>query len=394
MEDQNLRFLQDAFLNTHKMCSWTLTVDGQLVYFNSLDQELFFNLFMLGDCSSVIRKHFTQSDIPIIVADQIGFVWVAVYQKSVDDQQDPLVHVLGPIIVSEVTEKQRRQRIQELGFTPDFEERLLSLVREVPTVLENVTISCTRMLHYCTNDEVIESDAIVLWNESAVREEDIVWGDARWHGTWLGEQRFFKSVVEGSYDGLRELAVGHVGGIGGGDPLRQAKNEVIILSVFCSRGAIMGGVSSEGALNLSDNFIQNIEAAETVAEVRQIGGAMHRAFIDRVRLAKANQGYSPLVRMCVDYVETHIFERIRIRDLVQEVGYAENYISRRFKAEMGQSLVEYINQQKVEVAKSMLKGSMVSVVELSERLSFSNPSYFSAVFKKHTGLTPLEYRKK
>ena len=127
--------------------------------------------------------------------------------------------------------------------------------------------------------------------------------------------------------------------------------------------------------------------------MQQIGAVMHRAFIDRVRIAKANQERSPLVRACVDYVETHIFERIRVKDIADEAGYTENYISRCFKAEMGLSLFEYINQQKIETAKAILKDNTISIAELSDRLSFSNPSYFSAVFKKVTGLTPVEYQR-
>ena len=393
MEYQNLRFLQDTFLKTQRIWSWTLTEDDQLLYSNCPEQEFFLNLFMLGSCGAAIREHFTQSEMPVLAADGIGFVWIAVQQRPGDSQQIPLLHLLGPVFISDVTEMHLRQRLRKLRSTVDFEERFLHLVREVPTVLNNIAISYAGMLHYCVNDEAIKPESIVLWNEPSTREEEIAWGDTRWHGTWIGEQRFFKSVTEGRYDGIRELGVGRVGDIGGGDPLRQAKNEIIVFSVLCSRGAILGGVSSEGALTLEDYFIQCVEAAETVPEVQQIGAAMHRAFIDRVRIAKAHQDRSPLVRACVDYVETHIFERIRVKDIADEAGYTENYISRSFKAEMGVSLFEYINQQKIETAKAILKDNTVSIAELSDRLSFSNPSYFSAVFKKVTGLTPVEYQR-
>lgn len=394
MEYQNLRFLQDTFLRTQKIYSWTLTAEDQLLYCNCPEQEFFWNLFMLGDCSPAIRSHFEQSEIPILASDSIGFVWIAVRQRPEDGQQVSLIHLLGPVFISDVTETHLRQRLRKLRATPEFEERLLRLIHEVPVVLNNTALSFAGMLHYCVNEETIHQESIVLWNDPSVREEEIAWGDTRWHGTWIGEQRFFKSVTEGRYDGLRELASGRVGDIGGGDPLRQAKNEMIVFSVLCSRGAILGGVSSEGALNLEDYFIQLAEAAETVPEVQQIGAAMHRAFIDRVRIAKANQDRSPLVRACVDYVETHIFKRIRVSDIAAEAGYTDNYISRSFKAEMGMSLFEYINQQKIEVAKTILKDNTISIAELSDRLSFSNPSYFSAVFKKITGLTPVEYQRK
>lgn len=129
-------------------------------------------------------------------------------------------------------------------------------------------------------------------------------------------------------------------------------------------------------------------------ETRQIGGAMHRAFIDRVQNAKKNQDHVPLVRVCTEYVETNVLNRIRVKDIADEIGYTENYISSVFKAEMGMSLLEYVNSRKIAMAKQIMDNNTIPISELSDRLAFSNPSYFSAVFKKVTGMTPSEYQKK
>ena len=52
----------------------------------------------------------------------------------------------------------------------------------------------------------------------------------------------------------------------------------------------------------------------------------------------------------------------------------------------------YVQQEKVREAKRLLKGSSYSIVEISEALAFSSQSYFCAVFKKITGMTPESYR--
>ncbi len=391
MDYQNLRFLQDTFLHTQKISSWTLSNDSQLLYTNCPEQGFFYSLYILGECGETIRTHFAESDKPILAADGIGFVWIAVKQKAEGTEQIPVTHLLGPVFITEMTETHLRTRLRKLRATPDFEERLLKIVREVPTVNNGMALAYAAMLHYCINQETVSREEIILKNDRIEKEEEAVWGETNWHGTWVAEQRFFQSMIEGRYNGIQELSSGRVGRIADGDPLRQAKNEMIVFSVFCSRGAIMGGVSSEGALNLSDFFLQSIERAETVPTVYELGARMHRAFIERVQLAKANEKRSPLVRSCVSYVQTHILERIRVRDIAAEAGYTENYISRTFKAEMGYSLFDYINRQKIETAKTILRDTTISIAELSDRLSFSNPSYFIAVFKKVTGMTPGEY---
>ena len=69
-----------------------------------------------------------------------------------------------------------------------------------------------------------------------------------------------------------------------------------------------------------------------------------------------------------------------------------NYLAARFKEETGQSVKDYITEQKIEAARLLLRNSTLDISEISERLNFTNPSYFSAIFKKRMGHTPTEYR--
>ena len=248
------------------------------------------------------------------------------------------------------------------------------------------------MLHYCVTGCTVTLSEVQLQNERIDHTEEVAWGDTNWHGSWVTEQRLFKSIMEGRYEDFGKVNTGNIGNIGGGDPLRQAKNEIIVFATLCSRAAILGGVSSEGALNLSDHFIQLVEAADSVQEVMNLGGEMHQTYIQRVQKAKANSDRTALVRACMDYVDTHILEKISLTSMAQEVGYNEHYISRKFKSETGESLVDYINRQKIQLAKIILKDTKLSVTETSDRLAFSSPSYFSSVFKKQAGVSPAEYQ--
>ncbi len=393
MEYQNLRFLQDVFFYTQQVYSWTMTQEDQLLFSNCPEEEYFYDLFLLSGCSRAIHEHFTRSDVPILTADSIGFVWIAVHHQPAEEDSIPLLQILGPVFLSAVTETHLRRHLIHIKSTPEQEKRLLEMVQIVPTLQLDSALRISCMLHYSVNHTVIPQGKVVIQNPGMEKDE-LDWNNSRWHGSWVGEQRFFQSVMEGRPDGLREFSGGQVGEIGGGDPLRQAKNEIIVLSVLCSRAAILGGVSEEGALNLEDFYIQQVEAARTVPETRQIGYVMHQDYVERVQRTRSHQDRSLLVRACTEYVETHILEKIRVKDIAGETGYTENYISSSFKAEMGESLLEYVNRRKIEMAMKILDSMVISIAELSDRLAFANPSYFSAVFKKITGKTPAEYQRK
>ena len=69
------------------------------------------------------------------------------------------------------------------------------------------------------------------------------------------------------------------------------------------------------------------------------------------------------------------------------------YLSTRIKKVSGKSIFEWINTAAIIHAKVLLKTNGYSISQISEMLNFPNPSFFSRFFKKHTGMTPNEYRK-
>ena len=90
-------------------------------------------------------------------------------------------------------------------------------------------------------------------------------------------------------------------------------------------------------------------------------------------------------------MENHIREKINLEDIAKGAGYSGYYLSRKFQQETGKSLTNYIQERKIEYAKTKLLESAAPIADLSEELSFSSPSYFSAVFRKVTGQSPAEY---
>ncbi len=69
-----------------------------------------------------------------------------------------------------------------------------------------------------------------------------------------------------------------------------------------------------------------------------------------------------------------------------------NYFSSVFKKELDQSAVNYITEVRMEKAREYLKDTELSVIEIAENVGYEDSQYFFRVFKKTTGVTPLQYR--
>jgi transcriptional regulator GlxA family with amidase domain len=68
-------------------------------------------------------------------------------------------------------------------------------------------------------------------------------------------------------------------------------------------------------------------------------------------------------------------------------------LKRRFKAATGTTLIEHVQNLRVEEAKQLLETQQISVDEISAEVGYEDPAFFRRLFKRLTGLTPSEYRR-
>nr|WP_288598503.1 AraC family transcriptional regulator [uncultured Mediterraneibacter sp.] len=272
---------------------------------------------------------------------------------------------------------------------------LLSLIDQIPVLPTAFLSHYVCQLYYTLNDELITVNDIKLqenpMSQSKEKEEDFT---ASEHSSYYYETLLSQSVQDGIpfSNFSNQISSAQVGTMCPGDPLRQKKDEGIGLVTIFTRAAIQGGISFEKAYTCSDYYIQSIEAASNITEVIQLIETMYFDITNQVHEATLSAIKNPMIRECITYLDTHYREKIKLEELANTLGYTKYYLSTCFKKETGVSISEYIMEKRIAYAKLMLKNPSIDMQEISDELCFSNPSHFSAVFKKMTGLTPTQYR--
>jgi two-component system response regulator YesN len=99
------------------------------------------------------------------------------------------------------------------------------------------------------------------------------------------------------------------------------------------------------------------------------------------------------VRQAIAYIEEHFGGNISLEILAKEVGLSPVYFSAVFKKETGANFSNYLADFRIKKAKDMLKKSNVNINEIAYGTGFQDPKYFSKLFKKATGVTPVVYRR-
>jgi YesN/AraC family two-component response regulator len=95
-----------------------------------------------------------------------------------------------------------------------------------------------------------------------------------------------------------------------------------------------------------------------------------------------------------NYLDRHFTEQITFKDFNDLMGYNEKYITSVFKEQMGVSPSRYVLERRMERAKQFLEEKPDLILkEVSELVGYSDPLYFSRVFKASVGVSPSTYAK-
>ena len=79
--------------------------------------------------------------------------------------------------------------------------------------------------------------------------------------------------------------------------------------------------------------------------------------------------------------------------IAEEVHLTSSYISTLFKKYQGVNIIDYLTDIRIKKAMELLSGTDLKTYEISEKIGYSNPQYFSVLFKRIVGFSPIEYRK-
>ena len=99
------------------------------------------------------------------------------------------------------------------------------------------------------------------------------------------------------------------------------------------------------------------------------------------------------IERAMDYIEEHPEQNLTLAEIAGNSNMSVPNFCKKFKARTGKTLVQYVNERKVESVKEYLCDNTLSLSEIAEKTGFSNENYMVRVFKKVTGMTVTDYRR-
>ena len=106
-----------------------------------------------------------------------------------------------------------------------------------------------------------------------------------------------------------------------------------------------------------------------------------------------NNQHAGVIKQAQEYIDRHYMDpNMSLNEVAAQVNLSPCHFSAVFSQETGQTFKEYLTEIRIKKAKELLRTTTMKAFEISYQVGYNDPHYFSHVFRKHTGLTPIEFR--
>lgn len=325
-------------------------------------------------------------------------VFDKIYFFCVQSGQD--FYLSGPVCAEELSYVEIHQFYKKYHMSMKEERhpdkmtlnRMLNFVSFLYELLEGKDIQPDDLME--KNNLIEEKEA---WEEGETVRIELDDSDAAaYHHTYMEERYVLDSIREGNVEEVNERATALLekSGILSRKHFNHQRNLAIVTTTLATREAIAGGVSPADAYRLSDHFINQIDQCRTMEEMIELNQRCFYKFTKLVADTRKTRSFSSYTEQCKDYISRNYHHKIYLEDIAEAIGISPGHLSRSFRQDTGEKIVDYIRKFRVERAANLLKYSDATLSEISDYVCFNSQSHFGSVFKEYMKMTPRQYREK
>ena len=208
------------------------------------------------------------------------------------------------------------------------------------------------------------------------------------------ESRYQKRILEKDVAGALNCANGFFEWMNGQTGVSREDVEIKILELVmdAERRAFFAGTMR---YNINDRrgYIRELQTCPDMESLRNWFLDKTREICTKMENSKEKEAVSVIDRAKA-YIEKNFRKDISLDDVSREVDISPYYFSKLFKQETGKNFIEHLTEIRLKNARELLQNSQLSIKEICAQLGYSDPNYFSRIFKKYEGVTPSEFRER
>lgn len=156
---------------------------------------------------------------------------------------------------------------------------------------------------------------------------------------------------------------------------------------------VLKPASSDKIVEVLRHALQVIESKEQ-SQKYEAYGKRYVNEIGRPSEGDGGQSSQNVVEKVMRYIQKNISEPLTVEEIAKTVYLSPDHLTRLFKKQQGQTLIDYMIEQRMILAKELLEQNKLTITMISAKVGYNNYSYFTKIFKKYYSMTPREYQTK
>jgi len=171
--------------------------------------------------------------------------------------------------------------------------------------------------------------------------------------------------------------------------LRALLQSILITMALAAQSV---GVDEQHIHTLNSRYLEQLLSSYDFISLKLAIKDAIIEYVKAVDYAKCLNGMHPAIEKAKCYIRHHINEPFSLPVIAKKVGLSAPYLSRLFRAYHGCTITDFVNQTRVEEAKSLLLDPAKNITQVAYEAGFGSLQHFNRVFLAYTGCTPTKYR--
>lgn len=210
------------------------------------------------------------------------------------------------------------------------------------------------------------------------------------------ENRLLNLISQGEFDKIHispfDKFEGNLGLMAASAQTQYTYLTVSFIAV-AARTAIQAGALADDVFDLSDVLLYTLSRLESIDDIHALY-QLSATMLAKLVCEQSQKAPSLQVKQVQNYIGRNIFRKITLKDVAEYMEMSPNYICSLFSTQMGVSLHQYIQREKINAACSFLAHTNRSISDIALYMGFQTQSHFTVLFRKWQGMTPGEYRRR
>ena len=173
--------------------------------------------------------------------------------------------------------------------------------------------------------------------------------------------------------------------------ITDKKNDLLIWNAIYSKEIIKNGIATKYLHPIYNKFYKEISSLSSIDKLQKLELDMIDTYVNLlINDTEVTDNF--VINRILKHLHLNIESTISLKKLSNDLNLSQGYISDCFKKHMGITIMNYAKKIRIDRAKVLLLTTNDSILDISIRLGFHDQSHFYKVFKSFTGVSPSQYR--